>query len=116
MQNHDLFDTFPTAEAAYIEAVNHCHDLASWKPSHEVVYETGRRVGFSKIRRRDTGGGKRSFLKVYGDVCKAYLRGERFRRDVVENPRPERLSAQEVLRRRVVGREQIGRLKEALRG
>ena len=113
---NDLFDEFPTTDAAYFEAINHAHDLAHWKPSHDTVYEAGRRVGFSKLRRRDTGGGKRAFAKAYKDVCRAWLRGERFKRDVIEAPKfGEKISESELLRRRVIGRERVNQLREALR-
>jgi hypothetical protein len=113
---NDLFDEFPTTDAAYFEAANNAHDLAYWKPSHATVYEAGRRVGFSKLRRRDTGAGKRAFTKSYREVCKAWLRGERFKRDVIEAPKfGEMISESELLHRRVIGRERVNQLREALR-
>ncbi|KZN12621.1 hypothetical protein [Marinomonas sp. TW1] len=114
---YDLFDEFPTAEATYFEAASNSHDLAHWQPSHAVVFEAGRRVGFSKLRRRDTGAGKRAFTKIYQDVCKAWQRGERFKRVVIEAPSfGEKLTEQELLHRRVVGREKVCQLKDLLRG
>ncbi|WP_137169373.1 hypothetical protein [Marinomonas sp. FW-1] len=113
---YDLFDEFPAADAAYFEAANNAHDLAHWKPTHDAVYEAGRRVGFSKLRRRDIGAGKRAFGKVYKDVCKAWLRGERFKRDVIQPKQyGEKISESELLRRRVFGREKVNQLREALR-
>ncbi|RBO82600.1 hypothetical protein [Marinomonas aquiplantarum] len=113
---YDLFDEFPTPDAAYFEAANHAHDLAHWQPSHCAVFEAGRRVGFAKLRRRDTGAGKRAFTKIYQDVCKACLRGERFKRVVIEAPSfGEQLTEQELLQRRVIGRERVGQLKSLLR-
>ena len=113
---YDLFDEFPAADAAYFEAANNAHDLAHWKPSHDTVYEAGRRVGFSKLRRRDTGAGQRAFAKVYKDVCKAWMRGERFKRDVIQPKQyGEKISESELLRRRVFGREKVNQLREALR-
>jgi hypothetical protein len=113
---NDLFDEFPATDAAYFEAANNAHDLAHWKPSHATVYEAGRRVGCSKLRRRDTGAGKRAFAKSYSEVCKAWLRGERFKRDVIEAPKfGETISESELLHRRVIGRERVNQLREALR-
>ncbi len=113
---YDLFDEFPSVDTAYFEAANHAHDLASWKPSHDAVYEAGRRVGFSKLRRRDTGAGKRAFAKVYKEVRRAWLRGERFKRDVIEAPKyGEIISESELLNRRVIGRERVNQLREVLR-
>ena len=114
---YDLFDDFPATDAAYFEAANNAHDLAHWNPSHDAVYEAGRRVGFSKLRRRDTGAGKRAFTKVYKDVCKAWMRGERFKRDVIQPEQyGEKISESERIRRRVIGREKVNQLREALRG
>ncbi len=114
---HDLIDEFPTTDAAYFEAANNAHDLAHWKPSHDTVYEAGKRVGFSKLRRRDTGAGQGAFARVYKDVCKAWLRGERFKRDVIEpQENGEKISQRELLRRRMIGRERVNQLREALRG
>jgi len=114
---NDLFDEFPATDAAYFEAANHAHDLASWKPSHDTVYEAGRRVGFSKLRRRDTGAGKRAFAKVFKDVCSAWQRGERFKREVFEAPKfGEKISESELLHRRVVGRECVNQLRAILGG
>jgi hypothetical protein len=80
------------------------------------VYEAGKRVGFSKLRRRDTGAGKRAFAKVYKDVCKAWMRGERFKRDVIEPKQyGEKISESERIRRRVIGRPMVGQLREILR-
>lgn len=113
---NDLFDEFPTTEAAYLEAANYAHDLAHWKPSHSVIYEAGKRAGFSKLRRRDTGGGERAFAKTYKAVCLAWQRGERFKRDVIEPQKcGEKISEQELLNRRVIGRERVNQLREALR-
>lgn len=113
----DLFDDLPTAETAYREAASHAHDLASWKPSHPVVYEAGRRIGFYKLRRRDTGGGKRAFEREFKKVCDAWRRGERFRREVIE-PRiitgRERLSEQEKAQRQMIGQVRILELKAML--
>lgn len=112
--NNDLFNEFPAAADAYFEAANNAHDVASWKPSHAVVMEAARRVGFQALRRRDTGAGKRAFGKHYKDVCKAYLRGERFKPVVIDKPKIERLSERELLTRRVVGRQRVGDLKALL--
>ncbi|WCN13140.1 hypothetical protein GV054_09035 [Marinomonas mediterranea] len=113
----DLFNEFPDTEAAYLEVANNAHDLARWKPSHEVLYEAGRRVGFSKIRRRDTGAGKRAFGKIYKEVCKAHMRGERFPRSVIEPQNTgEKLTASEVFTRRQIGRERIGDIRAILEG
>ncbi len=114
MNNNDLFNDFPTVGAAYTEAANHSHDVASWKPSHIVVMEAARRVGFQALRRRDTGAGKRAFGKHYSDVCKAYLRGERFKPVIIDKPKTEKLSEQEALNRKVIGRQRVGDLKELL--
>ena len=115
----DLFENFPSAESAYIEATGNTHDLAHWKPSHDVVYETGRRVGFYKLRRRDIGAGKQAFARIYKDVCKAWLRGERFKREVIP-PRNEtgreRLSKFEVHARAMLGRKNINELRALLEG
>ena len=112
--NSDLFNEFPSAADAYFEAANNAHDVASWKPSHAVVMEAARRVGFQALRRRDTGAGKRAFGKHYNEVCKAYLRGERFKPVVIDKPKVERLSERELLNRRVVGRKRVGDLKALL--
>ena len=113
----DLFEDFPTAEAAYIEAANNAHDLTHWAPSHDAVYEAGRRVGFYKLRRRDIGAGKQAFARVYKEVCKAWLRGERFKREVIP-PRHEtgreRLSKDEVHARAMLGRKNINELRALL--
>lgn len=116
----DLFDEFPSTDTAYYEAASNSHDIAHWKPSHDVVFEAARRVGFSALRRRDTGAGKRGFAKHYKEVCKAYLRGERFKRDVVV-PRDtatgcEKLSETEVFERKMMGRARIGELRQMLEG
>lgn len=111
----DLFETFPNAEAAYLEAVNHCHDLTNWKPSHGVVFETGRRVNWSKLRRSDTGAGKRAYIRMYKDVCKAWLRGERFRMlkpEVKEVLRLTRLRPEE----RAANSSRIAEIKAVLGG
>ena len=111
----DLFETFPDAEAAYLEAVNHCHDLTNWEPSHDVIFETGRRVTWGKLRRSDTGAGKRAFIKIYKDVCKAYVRGERFRAfkpEVREVPRIARLRPEE----RAANSNRIAEIKAVLGG
>lgn len=114
---YDLFDEFPTTDAAYFEAANNAHDLAHWKPTHDVVYEAGKRVGFSQLRRRDTGAGKRAFAKAYKEVCKAWLRGERFKRDMIQPKQyGEKINESELIRRRVIGREKVNQLREALRG
>lgn len=113
---YDLFDEFPATDAAYFEAANNAHDLANWKPTHDAVYEAGRRVGFSKLRRRDTGAGKQAFAKAYKGVCKAWLRGERFKRDVIQPKQcGEKINESELIRRRVIGREKVNQLREALR-
>lgn len=114
--NNDLFNEFPKVADAYFEAANNAHDVASWKPSHAVVMETARRVGFQALRRRDIGAGKRAFGKHYNDVCKAYLRGERFKPVVIDKPKIERLSERELLNRRAAGPKNIGRLKDILEG
>ncbi|WP_100637248.1 hypothetical protein [Marinomonas sp. ef1] len=113
---YDLFDDFPATDAAYFEAANNAHDLAHWKPTHDAVYEAGRRVGFSKLRRRDIGAGKRAFANAYKDVCKAWLRGERFKRDEIKpQQHGEKISESDLLHRRVFGRAMVGQLREILR-
>jgi hypothetical protein len=114
--NNDLFNEFPKENDAYTEAANNAHDVGSWKPSHAVVMETARRVGFQALRRRDTGAGKRGFGKHYRDVCKAYLRGERFKPVVIDKPKLERLSERELHQRKMVGRSRVGDLKALLGG
>lgn len=114
IDSNDLFNEFPTVADAYFEAANNAHDVASWKPAHAVVMEAARRVGFQALRRRDTGAGKRAFGKHYNEVCKAFLRGERFKPVVIEKPKLERLNEQELLRRRVIGRSRIGDLRTLL--
>lgn len=116
MIDNDLFNEFPELADAYFEAANNAHDVASWKPSHAVVMEAARRVGFQALRRRDTGAGKRAFGKHYNEVCKAYLRGERFKPVVIDKPKAERLSEREILNRRAAGPKNIGRLKDILEG
>lgn len=113
--NNDLFNEFPKVADAYFEAANNAHDVASWKPSHAVVMEAARRVGFQALRRRDTGAGKRAFGKHYNEVCKAFARGERFKPVVIDKPKAERLSERELLKRRVVGRARVSDLKQLLR-
>ncbi|WP_111639965.1 hypothetical protein [Marinomonas shanghaiensis] len=113
--NNDLFNEFPAAADAYFEAANNAHDVASWKPSHPVVMEAARRVGFQALRRRDTGAGKRAFGKHYNDVCKAYLRGERFKPVIIDKPKfAEKLSEHELHQRKMVGRQRVGDLKALL--
>ncbi|MBJ7555415.1 hypothetical protein [Marinomonas spartinae] len=117
MFENDLFNEFPTMAEAYLEAANHAHDVGSWKPSHSVVMEAARRVGFQALRRRDTGAGKRAFGKHYNEVCKAYLRGERFKPVMIDKPKfAEKLSEHELLERRVIGRARVSDLKQLLRG
>lgn len=116
---NDLLNEFPSTEDAYFEAANNAHDVARWKPSHDVIYEAAKRVGFHALRRRDTGAGKRGFARHYKEVCKAYLRGERFKRDVIA-PRDgstgrEKLSETEVFERKMMGRARVAELKEMLR-
>lgn len=111
----DLFDQFPEVDAAYSEAANNAHDIASWEPSHLVVMEAARRVGFQALRRRDTGAGKRAFSKHYSQVCKAWLRGERFKPVVIDKPKVEKLSEQELYQRKMVGRARVGDLRQLLR-
>ncbi|MBJ7539870.1 hypothetical protein [Marinomonas transparens] len=113
---NDLFNDFPTVADAYFEAANSAHDVASWRPSHAVVMEAARRVGFQALRRRDTGAGKRAFGKHYNEVCRAWTRGERFKPVVIDKPKIERLSEQELLKRRVLWREKTGLLKDILEG
>ncbi len=115
----DLFDEFPSVDAAYHEAANNSHDVAHWKPSHDVVFEAARRVGFSALRRRDTGAGKRGFAKQYKEVCKAYSRGERFKRDVVapkDATGREKLTDKEAFERKMIGRARLGELRQMLEG
>ncbi|QUX96554.1 hypothetical protein C0J08_14620 [Marinomonas sp. CT5] len=114
--NNDLFNEFPKVANAYFEAANNAHDVASWKPSHSVVMEAARRVGFQALRRRDTGAGKRAFGKHYNEVCKAFARGERFVVPEFTETKIERLSERELLNRRAAGPKNIGRLKDILEG
>lgn len=116
MINSDLFNEFPKPIEAYIEAANNAHDVANWKPSHTVVMEAARLVGFQALRRRDTGAGQRGFAKHYKDVCKAYLRGERFKPVVIEKPKfAEKLNDHELQQRRMIGRNRVGQLRGMLR-
>lgn len=110
----DLLNEFPSVKDAYLEAANNAHDVASWKPSHAVVMEAARLVGFQSLRRRDTGAGQRGFAKHYKEVCKAYLRGERFKPVIIEKPKIERLSDHELHQRKMVGRQRVGDLKALL--
>jgi hypothetical protein len=114
IDSNDLFNEFPTMTDAYFEAANNAHDVASWKPAHAVVMEAARRVGFQALRRRDTGAGKRAFGKHYNEVCKAFLRGERFKPVVIEKPKLERLSEHDLHQRKMVGRQRVGDLKALL--
>lgn len=116
IDSNDLFNEFPKVADAYFEAANHAHDVASWKPSHAVVMETARRVGFQALRRRDTGAGKRAFGKHYSEVCKAYLRGERFKAPEIAKVKIERLSERELHQRKMVGRARVSDLKQLLGG
>lgn len=115
IDSSDLFNEFPSSADAYREAANNAHDVASWKPSHIVVMEAARRVGFRALRRRDTGAGKQAFGKHYSAVCKAYARGERFKPVIIDKPKTERLSEHELLQRKMVGRARVGDLKQLLR-
>lgn len=113
----DLIDDLPTVEDAYREATNHAHDLANWKPSHPVVYEAGRRIGFYKLRRRDVGGGKQAYAREFKKVCDAWRRGERFNRAVIELEQTtgrERLSEAEKAHLQQIGQVRIRELKAML--
>lgn len=114
IDSNDLFNEFPAVADAYFEAANNAHDVANWKPSHAVVMEAARRVGFQALRRRDTGAGKRAFGKHYSVVCKSYLRGERFKPVIIDKPKMERLSQHELHQRKMVGRQRVGDLKALL--
>lgn len=113
---NDLFESYPSAEAAYLEAINHCHDLSGWRPSHVVVFEAGRRVNWNKLRRLASGCIKRAYIKQYEDVCKAYTRGERFM-PITKNlsKRSERLSDLDLRSLRLVGLNRVNELKQLLR-
>ena len=112
---NDLLNEFPSVSDAYLEAANNAHDISIWKPSHSVIMEAARRVGFQALRRRDTGAGKRAFGRHYNEVCKAYLRGERFKPVVIDKPKTEQLSEHELHQRKMIGRARVGDLRQLLR-
>lgn len=72
----------PDAGTAYTDACHH-----RW--SHQVIYETAKRVGLFELRTRQERDMMPKFREHYGAVCASWMRGERF-----EVPKTERLEKQ----------------------
>ncbi len=66
----------PDATDAYREAIDNCHDISRWNPSHPAVYEAGRTVTWHRLRRCDIASGKKEFLDAYKRLVQRVAAGE----------------------------------------
>lgn len=97
----------PSVDEAYREAVDHSHDIVSWKPSHPAVYAAGKIVSWHKLRRSDTTSGKSAYRKAYADMCAAVIRGEKIVADKPQLIEQKKLTANERAELKAVGRSRL---------
>lgn len=109
----------PDATDAYREAIDNCHDLSRWSPSHPAVYEAGRVVSWHRLRRCDIASGKKEFLEAYKKLVQRVASGESLTGNLItddsKNGKQSKPSRSEVEIGRALAPSRLSELKRLLK-
>lgn len=109
----------PDATDAYREAIENCHDISRWNPSHPAVYEAGREVTWHRLRRCDITTGKKEFLEAYKRLVKRVAAGEEIGGNLLtndsKNSQDGKPSKSEIAAGRAVAPSRLDAIKRVLK-